>query len=138
MIIKGKLIEAKRASKEFGKRTTKDKFWLALADVTLSKEQEKELLDAFKDAGKNFTPGWIKDFKGFVNVSTEFEVPFRDIDGNEMSSLEAAQSNGFKWFGAEVKMSVSVKEGAVYPRSIVFLTEGTAVNAFAEFDEDEE
>lgn len=137
MIIKGKLIEAKRASKEFGKRKSEEKFWISLANVTLSAQQEKELTDAFKDAGKNFTPGWIKDFKGYVNVATQYEVPFRDIEGVEYSSLEAAQSTGFKWMGAEVKLSINVKDGAVYPKSIVFLTEGAAVNVFAEFDEEE-
>lgn len=137
MIIKGKIIEAKRASKEFGKRKSEEKYWISLADVILTDSQKEELQNAFKDAGKNFTPGWIKDFKGYVNVATQYEIPFRDIEGVEYSSLEAAQTTGFKWMGAEVKMSLNVKEGAVYPKSIVFLTEGAAVNAFAEFDEED-
>ena len=40
--------------------------------------------------------------------------------------------------GAEVKLSLNVKDGAVYPNSIIFLTEGKPFNAFAEFDNDEE
>ena len=40
--------------------------------------------------------------------------------------------------GAEVKASVNVKDGAVYPNSIKFLSEGEQFDAFGEFDNDDE
>lgn len=137
MIIKGKLIECKRQEKEFDKkRRTEEKLFIALAEVELSDKQMEELKEAFKDAGKNFTPGWIKDFEGYVNLSTKYEMPYRDLEGNEYNSIEGGIASGLAWVGAEVAVSVKIKEGAVYPQSLVFKSEGTAFNAFAEFDEE--
>lgn len=139
MIIKGKLIACKREVKEFDKkRHSEEKLFLTLAEVELSEKKMEEIKDAFKDSGKNFTPDWVKDFKGYVNVSTKYELPFRDLNGEEFNSIEGAISNGLAWVGADVKLSLNIKEGAIYPNSIVMLSEGKAFNAFAEFDEEEE
>lgn len=140
MIIKGILSYAKREAKEFkdGKesRTTKEKLWLTIKDVELSDEQIAELKEAFKDSGKKMTPKWVLEFEGYVNVSTEYELPIRTIDGEEFM-LEDAIADGLKYRGAEVKVSLNVKEGAVYPNAMIFLTEGSALNAFAEFDNEQ-
>lgn len=139
MIIKGNLIVCKRQVKEFKGRETKEKLFITLADVELSDKKKKELQEAFKNAGKNFTPAWVKKFEGYVNVATEFELPCRDLDGKDHESIEALiKEDGFPYMGAEVKLSLNVKDGAVYPNSIIFLTEGKPFNAFAEFDNDEE
>ena len=139
MIIKGDLITCKRQVKEFKGKETKEKLFITVADVKLNKEKETELKNAFKDAGKNFTPDWIKNFKGYVNVSTEFELPCRDLQGEEHDSIEKfIQEDKFPYMGAEVKLSLNVKEGAIYPNSIMFLSEGKPYNPFAEFDNDDE
>lgn len=138
MIITGKLIECRREKRKFDKRESEEKLWISLADAVVTKEQMAKIEKAFEDAGKKFTPEWVKEFKGYVNVSTKYEVPFRDVEKVEYSDIEAAIKNGFKWMGAQVKMSISIKEGAIYPKAIVFMTEGAAVNAFSDFDEDDE
>lgn len=139
MIIKGKLIACKREVKEFDKkRKSEEKLFITLADAVVSDEQMKELQDAFKDSGAKFTPDWVKNFEGYVNLSTKFELPCRDVDKNEYNSIEAAIAGGLKWMGADVKCSINIKEGALYPNAILFLSEGSAFNAFAEFDEEEE
>ena len=139
MVIKGKLITCKRESKEFKGKVSKEKLYVTLADVKLSKEKMSEIKDAFKDAGKNFTPAWVKKFEGYVNLATEFELPCKDIDGNEYSSVEDFIKNEkFPYMGAEVKASINVKDGAVYPNSLIFLSEGKPYNPFAEFDNDDE
>ena len=100
--------------------------------LKLSKEKMSEIQDAFKDAGKNFTPAWVKKFRGYVN-HTEFELPCKDIAGNEYASVEDFIKNEkFPYMGAEVKAS-NVKDGAVYPNSLIFLSEGKPYNPFAEF-----
>ena len=63
MVIKGKLITCKRQVKQFEKAETKNKLWITLAEVNLSKEKKAELEEAYKDSGKKFTPDWLKDFK---------------------------------------------------------------------------
>ena len=139
MIIKGKLIACKREVKEFDKkRKSEEKLFITLADAVISDDQMKELQDAFKDSGAKFTPEWVKNFEGYVNLSTKFELPCRDIEKNEHNSIESAIAGGLKWMGADVKCSINIKEGALYPNAILFLSEGSAFNAFAEFDEEEE
>lgn len=139
MIIKGKLIACKREVKEFDKkRKSEEKLFITLADAVVSDEQMKEIQDAFKDSGAKFTPDWVKNFEGYINLSTKFELPCRDVNKNEYNSIEAAIAGGLKWMGADVKCSINIKEGALYPNAIVFLSEGSVFNAFAEFDEEEE
>ena len=139
MVIKGKLITCKREVKEFRGKASKEKLYVTLAEVELSKKKKDELTEAFKDAGKNFTPAWVKKFEGYVNLATEFELPCKDLEGNEHESIEDyIKESKFPYMGAEVKASLNVKDGAVYPNSIIFLTEGKLYNPFAEFDNDEE
>lgn len=139
MVIKGKLITCKRQVKEFKGKESKEKLYITVAEVELSKKQKEELTTAFKDAGKNFTPDWVKNFKGYVNVATEFELPCKDIDGNEYGSVERfIKEESFPYMGAEVKVSLNVKDSAVYPNAIIFLSEGKPYNPFAEFDNEDE
>lgn len=135
MIISGKLIQCKREAKEFDKkRKTEEKLFLTLAEVELTTAQRETIEKAFADSGKKFTPDWVQEFKGYVNVSTKFELPCRDVNGREFMSIEDAIADGLKWMGADVRISLNVKEGAIYPSALIFDSEGKAVNAFAEFD----
>ena len=137
MIISGKLIECKRTVKEYDKkRKSEEKLFISLAESNISREQFDEIRATFADAGKNFTPEWVKNYAGYVNVSTKFELPFRDINGNQYDSIEDAIADGLKWMGADVKLCINIKEGAIYPVAIKFLTEGKSFNPFAEFDEE--
>lgn len=138
MIIKGKLVVCKREKKEFEKGRSKEGLFITLAEVNLTDKQMKEFQEAFKDAGKTFTPAWIKKFDGYVNVSTTYELPYMDLEGEKHDSIEAGINEGLKWMRADVALSLNIKEGAVYPNSIKFLGEGKAFNAFAEFDNEEE
>lgn len=139
MIIKGKLIKCKREVKEFDKkRRSEEKLFITLAEADVDAVMIDKLQEVFKDSGSKFTPDWVKNFDGYVNLSTKYELPFRDVNKVEYSSIEAAIENGLKWIGAEVKVSVNLKEGALYPSSLIMLTEGEAHNAFAEFDNEDE
>ena len=139
MVIKGKLITCKREAKEFKGRVSKEKLYVTLAEVKLSKKKMVEIQDAFKDAGKNFTPAWVKKFEGYVNLATEFDLPCKDLNGGEYYSVEDfIKDEKFPYIGANVKVSINIKDGAIYPNSIIFLSEGKPFNPFAEFDNDEE
>jgi len=139
MIIKGKLIVCKRTVKEFKGKEQKEKLYVTLAEVKLSDEKLNELKEAFKDAGNKFTPSWVKKFDGYVNLATEFELPCIDLDGDKHDSVEDFIKNEkFPWISAECKVSVNIKDGALYPNSIKFLSEGKQFDAFAEFDNDDE
>ena len=138
-VVKGKLITCKREEKEFKGKRIKEKIYLTLAEVKLSDEKMKEIKEAFKDSGKSFTPDWVKNFKGYVNLSTEYPVPCKDIAGNTFDSIEDfIKSEKFPWMGAEVKVALNIKEGAIYPISLIFISEGEAFDPFAAFADDDE
>ena len=139
MVIKGKLITCKRQTKEFKGQKSKEALYVTLAEVELKKEQMKEIEAVFAESGKKFTPDWVKDFKGYVNLKTEYDLPCRDLEGEEHTSIEDFISESkFPYMGAEVKVSINLKEGAIYPNSLMFISEGKPFNPFAEFDNDEE
>ncbi len=148
MVVKGKLITCKREVKEFGKRQSEEKLWITLAEAEITPEQVKELEEAFKDAGKNFTPAWVKKFEGYVNVSTQYDLAYvlgkavRESTNDEYDekgdSVLALIKAGFPYIGADVKLSLNVKEGAVYPVAVKFLSEGKPFNPYAEFEDDDE
>ena len=138
MVLKGKLVHCKREVKEFEKRKSPEKLWISLADVKISDDQMEELKGVFKDSGKAFTPAWVKKFEGYVNVSTQLELPYQDLEGNQHASIEEGIKDGLAYMKAEVLLSLNLKEGAVYPNAIKFLSEGTPFNPFAEFDNFEE
>lgn len=134
MIIKGLLCEAKRTVKTFANnKKSEEKLFISLKEVKLTDEQQAELKEAFKEAGKKFTPAWINDFEGYVNVSTKFELPARY--GKQEGSLEDLIADGLLWKNAPVGLSLNIKDGAVYPKAIVFYGEGEEFNAFADFEE---
>ena len=132
MIIKGKLIKCDRKVKEFKGKAQPEKLYLTLAEV---EKLDKEIVNAFAESGKTFTPEWVKEFEGFVNLSTQYDLPCRDLKDKEYDSvLDFITDENFPWMGAEVGVSVNVKKGAVYPKSIKFYSEGKEFNAFSEFD----
>lgn len=134
MIIKGKLIKCARSVKEFKKRTLPEKLYITLAEV---KELPKEIEEAFKESGKQFTPDWVKNFEGFVNLATQYELPCRGLKDEQFDDVqEFIDDTNFPWMGAEVGVSINIKTGAIYPKSIKFYSEGKEFDAFAEFDEE--
>ena len=133
MIIKGKLIKCARTVKEFKGKAQPEKLYITLAEV---KKLDDEIVEAFKDSGKTFTPDWVKNFEGFVNLATRYDLPARDLKDRQFDSvLDMFADEQFPWMGAEVGVSCNVKEGAIYPKAIKFYTEGTEFDAFSEFDE---
>ena len=136
MVVKGKLIKARRQSKTFKGKEQEEKLYVTLSDVELTKEQQEELKEAFKEAGKKFTPSWIDNFEGYVNVSTKFEIPTKGYDGKKYASLEDYIADEMpNFYKAIVRLSLNVKDGAVYPKAIIFDTEGEEFDPFVDFED---
>lgn len=136
MVVKGKLIKARRMVKEFKGQKSDEKLYITLAEVKLTDEQMKTLKDAFKESGKKFTPSWITDFEGFVNVATKFELPAKSYGGQKYDSLEDLIADEPNYYQADVRLSLNVKDGAIYPKAIVFDGEGKEFDPFADMDEE--
>lgn len=137
IILKGNLIKCNRTAKEWKGTKGKEKLYITIADVELTDEQKAIIDGAFSESGKKFTPSWVKEFEGYVNLSTSYEIPFRDNENNkEGESVEDYVADGYNWLGAKVRVSVNVKDGALYPKAILFDEEGAEFDAFADFDEE--
>ena len=137
MLIEGKLITCKRESREFGGKVGKEMLYITLAEADISDVKWMKIKEVFEESGKKFTPDWVKKFEGYVNLKTEFKMPCKDLEGGEHDSIEEFIKT-FAWLGASVKVSVTLKDGAIYPNALIFLSEGKSFNPFAEFENDEE
>ena len=99
-------------------------------------ETKAIIVDAFKESGKKFTPSWVTEFEGYVNLSTVYEIPFKDNVNNATgASIEDYIADGFQWLGAKVSVSVNVKDGALYPKAMIISEEGKEFDPFADFEE---
>lgn len=137
MIVAGKLITCKREVKTFNNKEGKNLLYITIAEADISEKKWAEIKEAFKDSGKSFTPEWVKNFTGYVNLKTEFALPCKDPNGEKHESIEEFVKT-FPWLSAPVKVSINLKDGAIYPNAVVFEGEGKDFNPFAEFDNDEE
>lgn len=135
MVVKGNLIKAQRMAKTFKGKKQEEKLHITLSNVELSKEERAELEEVFKDAGKKFTPTWVSDFEGYVNIATQFQLPAKWVDGEKYEDIEDLIAEHTDWRNAEVRISLNLKEGAVYPKAIIFDSEGEEFDAFADFEE---
>lgn len=136
IVFEGKLIKCNRTAKSYKGVKGKEKLYISLADVVLSDEQKAIVEEAFKDSGKKFTPTWVSDFEGYVNLATIYELPCK-VDGVEYDSIEdfISDNESYGWLRADVKMSCNVKSGVIYPKALLFVNEGEVPNAFDDFDE---
>lgn len=136
MIIAGTLIKCERTTKEFKGKKSDEKTFITLAEVKLNDAQRKEINDAFKDSGDKFTPSWVKNFEGYINLSTQYDIPVKDLvnDDEYSSLLDVCINNKVAWCGAKVRLCVNLKDGAIYPKSLVIDEEGTPFNPFEEFN----
>lgn len=136
IIFTGKLIKCNRAEKEFKGKKSAEKLYITLAEVDIDDETMEIVKSAYKEAGARFTPAWVKEFEGFVNLSTKYELPFKDnVNGVTGENIEDYIVDGFNWCGATVKVSVNVKDGALYPKAIVIDEEGKEFDPFSDFEE---
>ena len=84
---------------------------------------------AFDNSGAKLTPAWFKEQKGYINLSSLFDIPVMNTDGEEMTTQE--------WFDTKkavhsfIKLKVRQKEGAVYPAAIIVVEDGDEADPFA-------
>ena len=135
IILKGDLIKCNRTRKEFKGKETAEKLYITLASVEFDADKKAIIEEAFKESGKKFTPSWVTEFEGYVNLSTKYEIPFKDTVNNVTGdSIENYISDGFNWLGAKVSVSINVKDGALYPKAMIIHEEGKEFNPFADFE----
>lgn len=85
-------------------------------------------ITAFVNAGTKLTPAWFKDKNGYMNLASIYNIPVKDIKGREITfedfcELETA-------IGSKIRIALTQKDGAIYPRAFIVLEEGEARDAF--------
>ena len=84
---------------------------------------------AFDNSGAKLTPAWFKEQKGYINLSSRFDIPVMNTDGEEMTTQEWLDTK--KAVHSFIKLKVRQKEGAVYPAAIIVVNDGEEADPFA-------
>ena len=92
-----------------------------------------EIFDEFyKTVGNKLTPTWLKERNGYINVSSKFDIPVKTVNGRIIEFSDLIETT--TCIGSKIKLALNVKEGAVYPISILILEDGEENDPFAMFD----
>lgn len=83
---------------------------------------------AYNDCGPKFTPAWLKDAEGYINLASKYDIPVKDIDGNKLSFDDWLEAGLYR--GAIVKAKIRQTEGAVYPVCLVVVEDGEEFDPF--------
>ena len=79
-------------------------------------------ITAFETVGAKLTPSWFKDKTGYINVSSMYDIPVKDIKDKIIDFDEWISE--YNALGSKVKMSLTQKEGALYPKAIRVIENG--------------
>lgn len=83
---------------------------------------------AYNECGPKFTPSWMKDAEGYINLASKYDIPVKDIDGNKISFDDWLEAGLYR--GAIVKAKIRQTEGAVYPVCLVVVEDGEEFDPF--------
>ena len=83
---------------------------------------------AYENSGSRLTPNWVKDKDGYINLSSKFDIPCKDLRGKAITFEEFTEKTTA--LGSTVKLSLTIKEGAVYPVAFKILEEGEEIDPF--------
>ena len=88
--------------------------------------------ETYKDSGKKMTPKWFseseEDGSAYVNLTSGYPIPVKD-ENDDANSLDEM------YVGARVKVSINLREGAIYPKAFLILENGEEYNPFEDLEE---
>ena len=87
---------------------------------------------AYEKSGSRLTPNWVKDKDGYINLNSKFDIPCKDITGKIITFEEFTEKSTA--LGSTVMLSLTIKDGAVYPVAFKVLEEGEELNPFEGLD----
>lgn len=121
------IIEGKVVSAYYGKTKYDDekKYRLSVFSEVIDYTE----FTAFDNSGAKLTPAWFKEQKGYINLSSRFDIPVMSSDGEEMTTQEWLDTK--KAVHSFIKLKVRQKEGAVYPAAIIVVEDGEEADPFA-------
>lgn len=87
-----------------------------------------EQITAYKEVGNKLTPAWYKDRTGYINLASIYNIPVMGVK-NEVMTFEEFTENE-RAIGSKIRMSITQKEGSVYPKAIKILELGEERDPF--------
>ena len=87
---------------------------------------------AYEKSGSRLTPNWVKDKDGYINLNSKFNIPCKDITGKAITFEEFTEKSTA--LGSEIKLTLTIKDGAIYPVAFKVLQEGEELNPFEGLD----
>lgn len=125
-IVTGTLVKATFGASRYDDKT-KYRLSIKLSDPDLT-----EFEPVYAETPKKLQPKWFKEETGYISLNSIYDIPTMDPSGKEVM-LSDIMSSDFTLIGAEVGVSVILKDGAVYPKSIRIISEGEPSDPFADF-----
>lgn len=122
--VTGALVKCTYGSTDFD---DKMKYRLAIKSDAIPYDE----INAYESVGAKMTPEWFKEQNGYINLTTIFDIPVQDVDGNRINLGVLTQSDTA--IGSEVKVKIRQKEGAIYPMALKVLKEGERQDPFTDF-----
>lgn len=122
LIIEGTVISAYVGKSRF---SDVEKCRLAIESKTIPYDK----ITAFNESGARLTPSWFKDKNGYMNLASLYNIPVKDSRGREISFSEFIETETA--IGSKIKLSVTQREGAIYPKAFIVLEDGEPRDPFA-------
>lgn len=122
LIIEGTVISAYVGKSRF---SDVEKCRLAIESKTIPYDK----ITAFNESGARLTPSWFKDKNGYMNLASLYNIPVKDSRGREISFSEFVETETA--IGSKIKLSVTQREGAIYPKAFIVLEDGEPRDPFA-------
>lgn len=83
---------------------------------------------AFDECGSRYTPSWLKNADGYMNLKSSFDIPIKATNGKQITFSEWIDSDTST--GALIRVKIKQKEGAVYPVAVKILIDGEDADPF--------
>lgn len=122
LIIEGTVISAYVGKSRF---SDVEKCRLSIVSKTIPYDK----ITAFNESGARLTPSWFKDKNGYMNLASLYNIPVKDSRDREISFSEFVKTETA--IGSKIKLSVTQREGAIYPKAFIVLEDGEPRDPFA-------
>lgn len=94
----------------------------------LSEDFPYDKVHAYDNVGAKLTPTWYKEKNGYINLSSIYDIPVK-TSNNRKATFAEWLDNGL-CVGSKLKVSITEKDGAIYPVAVVVETDGEPFDPF--------
>ena len=93
-----------------------------------SPDKVYETITAYTNSPKKYVPTWYKAREGNIILKSRYDIPVKNTDGDTVKFSDWLDDGLIS--GAEVKIKIKQKEGAIYPVALVIEKDGEEMDYF--------